>query len=84
MNFSQKNVLNSKITFVHCFDTLLILLIIKCIILILKLAKFITIVSYIQKFQIIYQIEAKMITLLFLPFACIFNTLLFLFISKNL
>ena len=84
MFFDQKNVMISKLPLVHCFDTLLILLIINCIILILKLDKFITIVLYVQKLHIIYQIEAKMITLLFLPFACIFNTLLFLFISKNL
>ena len=44
MFFNQKNVLKSKMTLVHCFDTLLILLIANCIILILKLAKFITIV----------------------------------------
>ena len=83
MFFNQKNMLISKTPLVHCFDILLILLIINCIILILKLAKFITIVLYIQKLHIIYQIEAKMITLLFIPFACIFNTLLFPVISKT-
>ena len=57
MFFDQKNVLIPKMTLVHCFDTLILLLYINCIILISKLAKFITIDSYIQKLHIIYQIE---------------------------